>query len=70
MTSEKLNIDLVDPRLQPTRLLQRIATALGEFQARVRQREALAALEPAILRDLGLSEADVWRELRKPSWRP
>lgn len=70
MTSEKLNINLVHPGLQPPGLWQRLTATLGALYARVRQREALAALEPEILRDLGLSEADVWREVRKPSWRP
>ena len=43
---------------------------LLEWQDRARQRHQLASLESHILKDLGLSRADVVRETDKPFWRP
>ncbi len=43
---------------------------LLEWQDRARQRHRLASLESHILKDLGLSRADVARESGKPFWRP
>ena len=43
---------------------------LLEWQDRARQRHQLASLESHILKDLGLSRADVVRESDKPFWRP
>jgi uncharacterized protein YjiS (DUF1127 family) len=36
---------------------------------RVRQRHALAELDDRLLRDIGLTRVDVWREVKKPFWR-
>ena len=36
---------------------------------RSRQRRALESLDDAMLRDLGISRADVMREAAKPFWR-
>lgn len=36
---------------------------------RSRERQALLALDDHLLRDIGLSRADVWDEGRKPFWR-
>ena len=36
---------------------------------RSRERQALLALDDHLLRDIGLSQADVWREGQKPFWR-
>lgn len=47
----------------------RMAATLGEWCARAKQRAQLAKLDPVARRDLGLSDADVWREVRKPFWR-
>lgn len=49
--------------------LARAATALMEWHERVRQRYRLAELDDAALNDLGLSRADVRREIRKPFWQ-
>ena len=54
-------------------LAQSVARGLDqllEWQDRARQRHQLAALEGHILKDLGLSRADVARETDKPFWRP
>ena len=39
------------------------------WQRRASERRALAQLDDRILRDLGLSRAEVAGELRKPFWR-
>jgi uncharacterized protein YjiS (DUF1127 family) len=39
------------------------------WQVRARQRRHLAELSDYMLRDLGLTRADVFRETRKPFWR-
>ena len=36
---------------------------------RTRQRRALASLDDAMLRDIGITRADVARECEKPFWR-
>lgn len=46
-------------------LLLRLAAAERER----RERRQMAELCDATLRDLGLSRADIWRELDKPVWR-
>jgi uncharacterized protein YjiS (DUF1127 family) len=46
-------------------LLGRISRAFE----RARQRRALSQLSDAMLRDLGLTRADVVRETEKPFWR-
>ena len=38
------------------------------WQERAKQRRALAQLDARMLKDLGLSRADVEREVRKPFW--
>jgi uncharacterized protein YjiS (DUF1127 family) len=37
---------------------------------RARQRRQLRELSDAMLRDIGLTRADVWAESEKPFWRP
>lgn len=43
--------------------------AIVEAQRRSRERQQLAEMDPAQLKDIGLSEADRRAELRKPVWR-
>lgn len=43
--------------------------ALAELGERRRQRRALLSLDDRILKDIGLTRADVWLEARKPPWR-
>jgi uncharacterized protein YjiS (DUF1127 family) len=40
------------------------------WQERARQRDHLHSLDDAMLKDIGLSRADVEREVAKPFWRP
>ncbi|WP_448189599.1 DUF1127 domain-containing protein [Azospirillum sp. sgz301742] len=42
---------------------------LSAWAQRRRQRRALAALGPGLLRDVGLTRADAMRESGKPFWR-
>lgn len=48
--------------------LRAVATLL-RWHERSRQRAMLARLDEHLLRDIGLSRADVEEELRKPFWR-
>lgn len=46
-----------------------IITVLDAWIERYRQRRALLELNDHMLKDIGLSPADAWREGRKPFWR-
>jgi uncharacterized protein YjiS (DUF1127 family) len=50
------------------RIAHGLAT-LGIWYERSRQRRALWALDDHMLKDIGISRADVFRETRKPFWR-
>lgn len=50
-------------------LLLRVFAWLGERRERRLQRQALASLDEAMLKDIGLSSADVDREIDRLSWR-
>jgi len=50
--------------------LSLLADTLLLWQARSEQRRRLAACDDAMLKDLGLSRADIERETRKPFWQP
>lgn len=49
----------------PLRLLAR----LDAWVDRRRQRRALLGLSDELLKDIGVSRADAWREASKPFWR-
>lgn len=53
-----------------TRAVRRGVNVLLTWQQRARERQLLACMDDHILRDLGLSRADVMREHVKPFWRP
>lgn len=57
-------------RAEPGRMLRRMLDGLLTWHERWRQRRALAGLTDHMLRDIGLSRADVAMELDKPFWRP
>jgi len=42
--------------------------AVAAWRARARQRAELAQMDIFERRDIGISEADVWRETRKAPW--
>lgn len=52
------------------RPLHRLLHRLVLWRQRVRQRRALGELNDHLLKDIGLSRADVWQEARKPFWEP
>lgn len=47
-----------------------LGALLLTWQGRARERQQIAALSEHMRRDLGLSDADIFRESRKPFWRP
>ena len=47
----------------------RLLDALLAWQQRAAERRHLAALDDRLLKDMGLSRADVAQELEKPMWR-
>ena len=47
-----------------------LAHLVLEWQARARERHALANLDAHMRRDVGLTESDIQREIDKPFWRP
>ena len=51
------------------RLIVRAVDWLSIWYHRSRERQALLSLDDHMLRDIGLSSADVWDEARKPFWR-
>ncbi len=49
--------------------VNRVVAVLAQWRERTKQRSELAHLDRLARRDIGITEADVWRELRKPPWR-
>ena len=47
----------------------RLVAVLGMWIERHRQRRALAALDDAMLKDIGIGRGDVVRETGKPFWQ-
>ena len=47
----------------------RIFAALQEWRRRCRDRAELARFDERMLSDIGITRADVWREINKPFWR-
>ncbi len=52
------------------RQLVRFFDLLLTWQERAAQRQALRQFDDRMMRDIGVSRADVERECRKPFWRP
>ena len=56
------------------RKLVRDAAALFEavagYSERARERDALCTLDDRMIKDIGISRADIWLECSKPFWRP
>lgn len=47
-----------------------LASLVGRWQDRSRQRHTLSQLDARLLRDIGLTRADVDAECRKRPWQP
>lgn len=64
-------IAVVQSRARRTQvpLWQRLLLRLAAAERERRERQQMAGLCDATLRDLGLSRADIWGELDKPLWR-
>jgi uncharacterized protein YjiS (DUF1127 family) len=52
------------------RALDRSVATLRAWRQRSRERAELARLDDRMLRDIGVTRCDVWREINKPFWRP
>lgn len=50
-------------------LTRRIAAAVTAWRDRARERDVLAGLDERLLNDIGVTRADVMREVSKPFWR-
>ena len=49
--------------------LIKAADAFLIWYDRARERQALLSMDDHMLRDIGLSRADIWDEARKPFWQ-
>ena len=49
--------------------LARFPGNLATWLERSRQRRQLAELDERLLKDIGISQTDVWQEIHKPFWR-
>lgn len=67
MRSEKLRIGLegTDRQAPP---MPRLTTIFARWWERARGRDLLAQLDEQARRDLGVSEAEIWRETHKAPW--
>lgn len=54
----------------PREMLAAVVDLVFEWQERAEQRRALAQLDDYMLRDIGLTRADVAAEHAKPFWQP
>ena len=52
-----------------TRAWISIIDTIVSWRERVRQRRALASLPDHMLKDIGISRVDAWREAEKPFWQ-
>jgi uncharacterized protein YjiS (DUF1127 family) len=50
-------------------LVARLTATLRQWRRHARERQELGLLSERELRDMRLSSADVWHEIRQPFWR-
>ncbi len=53
-----------------TELLETVGPLYRRWHDRARQRAELARMSDREFHDIGVSRAQVWREVSKPFWRP
>jgi uncharacterized protein YjiS (DUF1127 family) len=56
-------------QIAPPTKIRRIIAAIRLWRRRVRSRQELRELDDHLLKDIGLSRADVFYEVAKPFWR-
>lgn len=56
-------------RIALSDLCDRVIAMLRDWRRRSRERNQLASFDDRMLRDIGLTRADVYREINKPFWR-
>jgi uncharacterized protein YjiS (DUF1127 family) len=66
MASQRISFEYVElPQLDgEVTLLQRVLAPIRRWRERSAQRDALLQLNARMLQDIGITEADVWRETR------
>ena len=52
------------------RFCSKLLRMIAIFHERAEQRRALGELGDRMLKDIGVSEADAYKEIRKPFWLP
>jgi uncharacterized protein YjiS (DUF1127 family) len=62
MTVQDIHYQALEAPRTAESLLRRVAAAFTSWRAREEQRRTLAQLSDHLMRDLGLSDADIWRE--------
>ena len=69
MRSENLHLNPTHANPLHAGALQRLAETFLGWHRRARERAELAHLDAWSLRDLGLSQGEVWQEASKPCWQ-
>jgi uncharacterized protein YjiS (DUF1127 family) len=66
MSTERLSLEMLDLVPPDAGFGRRMLEVARRWRVRAQGRAVLARMNPHQLRDIGLSEADVWRETRLP----
>jgi len=68
MTSDRISLELIEIPTLPSGLVRRFLAAVKRWRRRAHLRGALANFDSRMLRDIGVTEAEVGRETRLPPW--
>ena len=69
MTTERISLEHVNLPDLSTGLLRRAWDTIKRWREREEARQMLARFDARMLEDIGLTEAEAWRETRLPFWR-